>query len=111
MFVGLHVLIATQTGTPEFMLGPDEGKQFMQAAQNVMRHYSVQTTQKALDWIAFAGVTSGMYVPRIAAVAMRKKQNRQPVAQRRPSPAANVADVSAAIQPDVFGQGFQEAAE
>lgn len=104
-------MIAMKTETPEFMLGEGEGKAFMDAAQNVMRHYSVQTTQKALDWIAFMGVASGMYVPRIAAVAMRKKQGRRQEQPRRPSAPVEQAQVSPIIQPDQFGQGFTEAAE
>ena len=45
----------------------------MKAAQNVARHYSVQTTQKTLDWIAFAGIGVGMYGPRVVAIAVRER--------------------------------------
>lgn len=76
MFVGLHVLLAHNTNTPELMITDDEGKQFMASAQNVMRHYSVQSTQKTLDWIAFAGVTIAMYAPRVVAIRIRKNHEK-----------------------------------
>jgi hypothetical protein len=82
MFVGLHAMLARATDTPEIELTPDEGAAFMGAAQNVLRHYSVAATQKTLDWIAFAGVTSGIYGPRMFAIHMRRKAGQEP---RRPA--------------------------
>jgi hypothetical protein len=74
LFVGAHVLLAERANIPELALSMDEGQTFMKAAQNVMRHYSVQTTQKTMDWISFAGVTCMIYVPRVVAIANRAKQ-------------------------------------
>lgn len=51
----------------------EEGDAFMKAAQNVMRHYNVQSTQKTMDWISFAGVGCMIYVPRIVAIANNRK--------------------------------------
>lgn len=115
MFIGLHVLLAERTGTPELVIAPDEAKQFMGAAQNVMRHYSVETTQKTLDWIAFMGVAAGMYMPRMVAVSVRRRGGA-PSPRPRPGAAPGPAPAPAApapitIQPDPFGGGFQEAAE
>lgn len=76
MFVGIHVLLGELTKTPELGITEEEGKQFMSSAQNVMRHYSVQTTQKTLDWIAFTGVSCTIYAPRIAAVGFRRRSER-----------------------------------
>lgn len=76
MFVGLHAILAAQTNTPELAISEQEGKDFTKAAQNVMRHYSVQTTQKTLDWISFAGVCAGMYGTRFLAISVRKKMER-----------------------------------
>lgn len=102
--MGLHLLLADRTQTPEFAITEEEGKAFMDAAQNVMRHYSVETTQKALDWTAFAGVAAGMYMPRIAAVGMRKRAGSKPRAKANAA-APNVTP----IVPDmVSGGGFQE---
>lgn len=71
MFVGLHAVLAQRTNTPELAIGMDEGAAFMGAAQNVMRHYSVEATQKTLDWISFAGVAGGMYLTRAVAITNR----------------------------------------
>jgi hypothetical protein len=83
MFVAMHMMLAQLSGVEELAITPDEGDAFMKSAQNVARHYSVATTQKTLDWIAFAGCTAGMYVPRGIAVAAKrrsKKQASEPVA-------------------------------
>jgi hypothetical protein len=76
MFVGIHTMLAMQTKTPELMISEQEGKDFMKAAQNVMKHYSVQSTQKTLDWVAFLGVAGGIYGTRIFAVSVRKSAER-----------------------------------
>lgn len=109
MFVGLHALLADRTETPELAITEEEGKAFMDAAQNVMRHYSVETTQKALDWTAFAGVAAGMYMPRVAAIGMRKKAGRAPAQARKAGKANGTAPAQAVpIVPDMMGgAGFQ----
>lgn len=71
MLVGVHAILAMQTKTPELAITEQEGKDFTRAAQNVLRHYSVQTTQKTLDWVAFLGVTAGMYGTRAFAISAR----------------------------------------
>ena len=127
MFVGMHVLLADRTNTPELMMGMDEGQAFMGAVQNVMRHYSVQTTQKTLDWVALFGTASSMYMPRIVGYNMRKRMERagqapRPATARPVQPGAEptkrepAQDIPATppmnIQPDFVGDGgFQEAAE
>ncbi len=78
LLVGVHALLAQVTETPEIAITEDEGKAFTKASQNVMRHYSVQTTQKTLDWIALFGVTASIYGPRIAAIGIRKRSEREP---------------------------------
>lgn len=112
MFVGLHALLADRTETPELAITEEEGKAFMDAAQNVMRHYSVETTQKVLDWTAFAGVAAGMYMPRVAAIGMRKRASKQSRPQAKPAPAkpngAAAPAETVAIVPDMIGgAGFQ----
>lgn len=119
MFVGLHVLLAAQTNTPELAISEGEAKDFMASAQNVMRHYSVETTQKTLDWIAFAGCAAGIYVPRVVAISVRRRHGppAAPLGPRRPpmgppnrpghpeSPQPSPGP--AAIMPDAFAQ-FEE---
>lgn len=61
---------------------------FMQRAQNVLRHYSVQTTQKTMDIMAFVGVAAFLYVPRVVALANKSKAPRvvTPTFQQQPQP-------------------------
>lgn len=77
MFVGLHALLAMRLKVPELEMTLAEGVEFTKAAQNVMRHYSVRTTQKTMDWIAFAGVTAGLYAPRIMAARIRVRMEAE----------------------------------
>jgi hypothetical protein len=83
LFVGLHLVIAQTASLPELAITDDEGEQFMKVAQNVMRHYNVQTTQKTLDWVAFAGVTATIYGTRVYAIMNREPS--RPAAPSRPS--------------------------
>lgn len=111
MFVGLHVMLADRTDTPEIAISEEEGKAFMDAAQNVMRHYSVETTQKTLDWLALIGTGSAMYMPRIAAIGMRKRASkgpRQPRQTGAANPAAQPGPATVVpIMPDMQGNaGF-----
>lgn len=87
MFVGLHVALARLTEIDEIEITEDEGKLFMERAQAVASHYSVSTTQKTMDWIAFAGCACGIYAPRIVAV-MRKRgeKDRHSPAPMQPPP-------------------------
>jgi hypothetical protein len=66
-------VIAQASKTPELAINMDEGEHIMKAAQNVMRHYNVQSTQKTLDWISLAGACSMVYVPRVIAIAANKR--------------------------------------
>lgn len=76
MFVGIHALLAVRLQCPELEIEEDEGKAFTAAAQKVMRHYSVETTQKTLDIVAFLGTTGTIYGPRIVAINMRRSAER-----------------------------------
>lgn len=101
LFVGAHVLLAAKTGTPELAISEDEGKLFMQRAQSVLRHYSVETTQKTMDWISFIGVTVMIYAPRVVAISANRKRGKgatvhhlQPVPQQpAPQQPVNVTGV------------------
>jgi hypothetical protein len=83
MLVGVHAVIAMRTQTPELAITEDEGKAFMKSAQNVLRHYSVQTTQKTLDWVAFLGVAAGMYGTRAFAISVRRQAEAKSNSQER----------------------------
>jgi len=76
MFIGVHMMMAHKLNTPELEITADEGLAFMAAAQNVLRHYSVEATQKTLDWIALAGIGGGMYLTRGVAISNRLSQEK-----------------------------------
>jgi len=81
----------------------------MQAVQNVMRHYSVETTQKTLDWVALMGAASGMYVPRLAAISIRRKSVKRSAPRPQAAPANPQGASVVQIVPDMAsGAGFQE---
>ena len=113
MFVGLHALFAVNTNTPELALTNEEGEAFMKACQNVMRHYSVHTTQKTIDWISLFGVAGGIYGTRVAAIIVRKRGEADPNAPRRTATVTPLRTVSRETSPpasdglnfgpDVFG--------
>lgn len=109
MFVGVHLMLAHATGRAEWAISPDEGKQFMDRAQAVMRHYSVTSTQKTLDWIAFGGTAIGIYAPRIVAIAANKRNERQPNPQTVHQPSQHEAHSDPAYHgPSVVQGDFHE---
>lgn len=55
-----------------------EGTQLQKAVENVMRHYPVDTSQKAVDWASLAGVLAMLYGTRWGAYMMRKHAERRP---------------------------------
>ncbi|HEY1410802.1 MAG TPA: hypothetical protein VGF36_01615 [Rhodopila sp.] len=84
----MHVQLARLTDTPELAMSEADAKTLAGAAQNVLRHYSIAATQKAVDWITFGSVVSFMYVPRAAAVVQRRRHGprSEPAPQPRPGP-------------------------
>lgn len=98
-----------------------DAKTLMASAQNVLRHYSIQATQRAVDWLTFGSVAAFMYVPRAAALAQRiRRPPAQPQQQwggtaqvfqfvQPPSqpPQAQPPPHGAAVEPDYAGEGEQ----
>jgi hypothetical protein len=82
LFVGIHVIAAGATNVPELAIDMKEGDDFMKAAQNVMRHYSVESSQKTIDWLAFGGTCCMIYGTRFGAYMLRKREERK---EARPS--------------------------
>lgn len=88
---------------PELFISEDEGDQFMKRAQAVAKHYSVETTQKTLDWIAFGGCAVGMYAPRVVALMMRRRAGQPPYEP----PVANGHDPASQFEGQVYdGNAF-----
>lgn len=107
MFVGIHALLALNLKVPELEITQEEGDQFIKASQNVMRHYSVTTTQKTLDWIALFGVGASIYGPRVVAIMNNRSKSDAPrPAQRTVVPfpqQMNSVPRDLHIQPDMTG--------
>lgn len=104
MFVGIHTMLAMQLNTPELVVDETEADQFLKAAQNVARHYSVETTQKALDWIVFCGACASVYGTRAVAISVRRRAEGGGRRRQRPAnaPTAQVYD----FHPTGDGQVF-----
>lgn len=83
MLAGTMALLAWRTDTPELQITADEEKVFLMRVQNVLRHYSVKTTQKAMDAAALAGCTINLAAPRAFAIHQRLKAERQGQADDR----------------------------
>ena len=80
----MHVQLAKLTECPELAMTEGDAKTLAVAAQNVLRHYSIQSTQKTVDWITFGSVVAFMYTPRV--VALRRRKRRPGGYQRQSSP-------------------------
>ncbi len=76
VLVGIHLGIAHATNSPEMTLADEEATGFLIAAQNVMRHYSIEATQRSLDWVAFFGCVAGIYGPRAVAIKVRRMEEK-----------------------------------
>lgn len=87
IFVGIHVQLAQATQVPEFVIEQEEGDEFLKRAQAMMSHYSVETTQKTIDWLAFIGVGSMIYGTRFIAYNARVSRERK---ERGEPPRSNV---------------------
>jgi hypothetical protein len=66
---------------PEWEMKQDEALGIAKASANVLRHYDIQATQKAIDFAALASVLAQSYGVRLAATAIRKR-----AAPPRPAP-------------------------
>lgn len=90
--MGLHWQVARLSGNPELQISEADGKEWLLRCQNVMRHYPLTASQKAVDWAAFTFVTSFMYLPRIVAI----QQRRAAAAAAPEAPSATVFQFNAA---------------
>jgi hypothetical protein len=78
MLLGISTMLALRTGIEEFQVGEDEMSAWLGAAQKVARHYSVETTQKTLDWVAFVGITGQVFGTRAVAISVKSRQSKAP---------------------------------
>lgn len=74
LFVGIHVIASGATNVPELVIDQSEGDAFMKSAQQVMRHYSVESSQKTIDCLTFGGTCCMIYGTRFGAYMLRKRE-------------------------------------
>ncbi len=66
-----HALLAKATKTPELELDETEAKTLAQSAMNVMNHYNIKASQKAIDWGNFLLTAGIIYGGKLHAVSER----------------------------------------
>jgi hypothetical protein len=77
VLVGLTESIAQWRNVPEIGLDPAEAKELMARTQDVLRHYSIETTQKGADFIALFGTVSMIVGTRIGAYNLRVRMEEE----------------------------------
>lgn len=66
VIAGAHALAAMRTGHPHWQLSESDSKRYAIAVANVLRHYSVKASQKAIDHAALLFAVFEMETPRLA---------------------------------------------
>lgn len=72
--------LARLADCPALAMSQEESKALAGAAQNVLRHYSIEASQKAIDHLTLLGIIGFLYVPRGIALAQSRRAHRQPPA-------------------------------
>lgn len=84
-----HGVLAKITACPEFELDEDEAKKMATCCMNVMRHYNIKTSQKAIDWGNLL-ITGGLiYGARIYKISERHKTEAKAKRDARDNTPAN----------------------
>lgn len=83
-----HSIIAKATKNPELELERDECKNLSDACMNVMQHYNIKASQKAIDWGNLLLTMTLTYGSKIHAINERKNAER---AKRRAESAQAMA--------------------
>lgn len=85
LFVGFHVIASERFDVPELSMTMEEGTQLQVSVEKVLRHYSIETTQKTIDWTIFFGTIGTLYGTRFGSYMIRKREERMPQTLR-PTP-------------------------
>lgn len=80
LFAGMTAALAANREVPELEVSEEESEQLAARAQAVLRHYSVETTQKGVDMIALFGCIGGIVSTRVGAYTLRLKMEKQEAA-------------------------------
>lgn len=86
-------MLAAIVQAPELAISEDESKQLAGAAGNVLRHYDIKTTQKALDWTALGICAGSIYGARAVALSLRQREERRNRAASAAPRPGNGADI------------------
>jgi hypothetical protein len=105
MLAGVHILLAERTGLPPLAMSEPEAREICKRGSAVLAHYSFETTQKTLDWLAFGGCLSMAYLPRIAACGLILRQRAAGPRPAPGGPARAPAQAPPARAPGVNGSG------
>lgn len=76
--------------TPSLAITEGEAQAYGRAWGNVLRHYSITASQKAIDIATLMGLTGVLYVPRGIALSRRLKQGKPSQQTRRTAPMGQV---------------------
>lgn len=88
-FQAIHMTIAMARKEQHWMLSEADAQTYGRAAFNMMRHFNLAATQKALDIGAFVTTVCAMETPRIWK-SMEAKAQRRAQRQQQPPPQGNV---------------------
>lgn len=94
LLLSVHFGLAAMLHTPEIALDMDEARKLANASANVMRHYNVRTTAKAMDWIQLSITLGVIYGPRAVVFAARRKPREPARANGAHNPADELAGIS-----------------
>lgn len=73
---GIHAMLASMSGTPEWAIDNEEAKLIANTSANVSRHYGAEMTQKAMDWTNLLAALGMVYGTRVFAIRTRKADER-----------------------------------
>ena len=96
MFVGFHAALAQAVDCPPLEISTEQGEEYLTTVQRVLRHYSIESTQKTLDIAALIGATATMYGPAAFHLFTRRGHGRPGAVEGNP----NVVN-----HPTAFGMG------
>jgi hypothetical protein len=100
-FKEFHSFLARLLDVPELEMSDDDAARFTEAYREVRKHFPVPSVDP--KWVAlgtFAYVAYGVYAPRVAAVAAKKRGQATPGGQRQTLP-GTMPPSSPATAPEV----------
>jgi hypothetical protein len=88
MLAGCMTMGAVQFQAPEWEVGEPEAKEYLTHVQNVMRHYSVESTQKSIDTAMLVFASAMFLGTRSVATMARMREEKE--GKRKPADRGSV---------------------